>query len=77
MTYTSIVTVFPAKVMGKLANYPFGTKVWPSKALREFDDGDRVGEPKVSQHEVDMMQVEASSSMIVLCIPLPFEVICT
>ena len=77
MTSTSTVIVFPAEVMGKLAKYPFGTKVWPSKALREFDDGERVGEPKVSQHEADMMQVEAPLLMTVQCIPFPFEVICT
>ena len=77
MTSTSIVTVFPAKVMGKLARYPFGTKLWLLKALREFNGGERVGEPMVSQHEADMAQVEAPSSMTVLCIPLPFEVIYT
>jgi len=51
----STVTIFPYKVMGKMGRYPFGIKVWPSKALREFDDGDRFGEPRVSQHEADMM----------------------
>ena len=69
MTSTSIVTIFPANVMGKLAKYPFGTKVWPSKALREFNGGDRVGEPRASQHEADLTQVEAPSSMTVRCIP--------
>ena len=63
--------------MGKLARYPFGIKVWLSKAFREFDDGVRVGEPRVSQHEVDMTQVEAPLSMTVQCISLPFEVIYT
>ena len=65
--------VFPAKVMEKLARYPIGIKLWPLKALREFNGGNRFGEPRASQHEVDMKQVEAPSSMTVLCIPLPFE----
>lgn len=52
-------------------------KVWSSKALREFDDGEKVGEPKASEHEADMIQVEAPSSMTILCTPCPFENICT
>lgn len=47
--------------------------VWPSNALREFNDEERVGEPKASQHEVDMTEVEAPSSMTVLCTPRPLE----
>ena len=76
-TSTSTVTVFPTKVMGKLARYPFGIKVCLSKDLREFDGRDRFGEPRASQHESDMTQVEAPLLMTFLCIPLPFEVICT
>jgi len=63
--------------MGKMARCPFGIKVWPSKSLREFDGKARVEEPRESQHEADMIQVEAPSSMTVLCTNLPFEVICT
>jgi len=73
----STVTVFPYKVMGKLTRYPFGIRMWSSKAFREFDSGVRVGESKVIQHEADMTQIEAPLSMTILCTPLPFEVICT
>ena len=69
----STVIIFPLREMGKIARYPFGRKVWPSKALREFDFGDKVGEPKVSQQVVDITQVEAPSSMIVQWIGLPFD----
>ena len=65
MTSTSTVTVFPHRVMGNLARYPFGRNMWPSKALREFDGGVKVGEPKASQQACDITQVEAPSSMTV------------
>ena len=65
MTSMSMVTIFPLRVMGKIARYPFGRNVWPSKALREFDGHVKVGEPKASQQACDITQVEAPSSMTV------------
>ena len=73
----STFTVFPLRVMGKLERYPFGRNVWPSKALREFDGSDKVGEPNASQQAYDITQVKAPSSMTVRCIGLPFDVTCT
>ena len=66
---------FPTKRNGKASN--IGRKVWPSKDLREFDGADKVGKPKASQHTVDIMQVEARSSMTVRWIGLPFDTTCT
>ena len=58
MTSMSTVIVFPISEMGTLARYIFRRKAWPLKGLREFDGGDKVGEPKGSQHGVDITQVE-------------------
>lgn len=60
-----------------MARYPFGMNVWPSTSLMEFDGSARVGEPRASQHELDIMQVEVPSPMTILWIALPFKIACT
>lgn len=54
MTSTSIVTIFPSKVIGKAMKIPYNEKYHPSKAVRIVVDGVMGGEPRAFQQDMDI-----------------------
>ena len=65
MTLTSISTVLPHSSMCKLLDIPYGMYVLPSDVFNVVDDCDKGGEPKFFEQLIDIIQVDAPSSMIV------------
>ena len=65
MTSTSISIFMPPSSICKLLNIPYGAYVLPSNAFNVVDDRDKGGEPKVFYQLIDIIQVDAPSSIIV------------
>lgn len=65
MTSTSISTVLPPSLTCKLLNIPYGVSVLPLNVFNVVDDRNKGGEPKVFQQLIDIIQVDAPSSMII------------
>ena len=62
---TSTETIFPLSSMGNVEIIPWGWKVCPSNAFKMVDDVTRDGELRALQHDMDIIQVEDPSSIIV------------
>ena len=65
MTLTLISTVLPPNSTCKLLKIPYGVYIHPSNAFNVVDDRDKGGEPKVFQQLIDIIHVDAPSSIIV------------
>ena len=60
-----IYIVFPPSSTFKLLRIPHGVYVLPSNAFNVVEDRDKVGDPKVFQQLIDIIHVDAPSSIIV------------
>jgi len=64
MISTSTSTDFPSNEIGSDFKIPSGLNTWPSKYFNVFGDSVSGGEPMAFQQLIDIMHVEAPSSMI-------------
>ena len=64
-TSTSMVTIFPPKVIGKVVEILSGDKDHPSKYVRMVGNGVTGGEPRDFQQNMDITDVVVPSSTIV------------
>jgi len=73
MTSTTIEIVLPPNSMGKVLIIPWGWNICPSNYFYHDAYVLRFGEPREFQHDIEIMQVEAPSSIRVRKIFSPID----